>query len=503
MIQTISWVIACLFLAACLHITFFSWVQLQLLYFSRRIPRHPKFFVNTTSLPLVTIQLPVYNEKYVVKKLIEKICAMEYPAGRLEIQILDDSTDETSEIITDTITRYQQQGICITHIRRKNRQGYKAGALQHGLQTAKGELIAIFDADFRPKADFLLKTVPYFHDKKVGALQTRWGYLNEDFSLLTKLQAVLLNNHFIIEQSGRDAGGLTLQFNGTAGLWRKQTILDAGGWQSDTLLEDVDLSYRAQLKGWKIVFLKDLVCPAEIPPDLKALKVQQFRWMQGQAEVARKHLAAIWKSDFSLFKKFHATMHLTSCYVFVSILLTALLSVPMIYIIQDLGIDSTWLALVSAGFLLSGIVFFYANYFIGWQHFPKSKRVLRFMLLFPLLLLYSMGLAFHNTVAVCKGLLGIKTPFYRTPKYDMTHSPLPKALPKYKTHPVSFMAAAEFCLILYFSVGIGIGLYTRHYTFLSYNIVLAIAYTVVLVQSVEIEPNPKRRQTKPAKKANF
>ena len=298
MMSSVFLVIAILFFAACLHITFFSWVQLHLLYLSCR--KKPRFLVphfRESAAPRVTVQLPVYNEKYVVQELIHQVCALHYPSDRLEIQILDDSTDETTAIIADTIAQYRSSSLRIAHIRRQHRKGYKAGALQHGLQTAQGELIVIFDADFRPEPDFLIKTVSYFQNKQVGAVQTRWGYLNEDYSVLTKLQAILLNHHFIVEQPGRYASGFTLQFNGTAGLWRKQTILDAGGWHSDTLLEDVDLSYRAQLRGWNIIFLEDVVCPAEIPPDLKSLKVQQFRWMQGQAEVARKHLASIWKSD--------------------------------------------------------------------------------------------------------------------------------------------------------------------------------------------------------------
>lgn len=480
----LSWIITGLFIAASSHITLFSLVQLQLLFYAgkRHLTLFPKMRKN--NLPYVTVQLPVYNEKYVIKRLIETICQLDYPINKLEIQILDDSTDETSDIITQTIASFPQ--LDLVHIRRMNRSGYKAGALQHATPLAKGELLAIFDADFRPDPDFLLKTVPFFQNKAVGALQTRWGHLNEDYSALTKLQSILLNNHFIIEQSGRYNAGFMLQFNGTAGLWRKKTIAEVGGWQADTLTEDLDLSYRAQLADWKIVFLNNVVCPAEIPTDLKALKVQQFRWMQGGAQNARKHLRSIWQSEFSLMKKLHASLHLFSSLAFFSILLTALLSIPMLYILEILGINKAFLGLFSIGLLLNGLVFFYANYYTGWIHLPKHRRVLRFVKMFPLLMLYCMGLAFHNTVAVAKGLIGINTPFYRTPKYgsgDVGQTEEKKA--NYKTLPLSFMAKAELMLILYFIMGIALAFYTHYFSFLLYNIILVIAYTVVSVQSRE------------------
>lgn len=477
------WIIASLFVLASFHIFVFSLIQLHLLYLSRQKVATIQHRLNDGNLPFITIQLPIYNEQYVVKKLIEKIVVLAYPRDKFEIQILDDSTDETSAIIQSTLQAYVDSDLQISYIRRTNRKGYKAGALAEATLEAKGDLIAIFDADFRPETDFLLKTVPYFQNKKVGALQTRWGHLNEEQSVLTKLQSILLNNHFIVEQNGRFRGGLFLQFNGTAGIWRKSAIEAAGGWLPDTLTEDLDLSYRAQMAGWRIVFLNDVVCPAEIPATLKALKVQQFRWMQGGAESARKHLRNVWSSSASKLQKIHGTMHLLSSYVFISILLTAVLSVPMIFAVKHLEISPAFFGVFSLGMLFNGLVFFVANYYTGWLHLSKRRRIFRFITLFPLLIIYCMGLAFHNSVAIYKGFMGIHTPFNRTPKYDTTTSITQRRPSQYKPRPVAFIAWMELLLGIYFMLGIGIAFYTDNYSFLSYNVLLVIAYTLVIIQS--------------------
>ncbi|HEX3072827.1 MAG TPA: cellulose synthase family protein [Ignavibacteriales bacterium] len=238
----------------------------------------------------VTIQLPMYNELYVAERLIDTVCEIEYPKDLLEIQVLDDSTDETAEIVDKIVKAKQVLGFDIKHIRRNSREGFKAGALKEGLKTAKGDYVAIFDADFVPKKDFLKKTLRFFADDNVGMVQTRWEHLNEDYSLLTKIQAFALDGHFVIEQTTRNKAGLFFSFNGTGGIWKKDCIFDAGNWGIDTLTEDLDLSYRAQLKGWKFVFLKDYSCPAELPAEMNALKAQQFRWTKGYIETAKKIL---------------------------------------------------------------------------------------------------------------------------------------------------------------------------------------------------------------------
>ena len=280
----------------------------------------------------VTIQLPLFNELYVVERLINAVCEIDYPKDKLEIQVLDDSRDETVDIVAAAVKLKQQEGFDIKHVRRQNREGFKAGALKEGLKTAKGKYIAIFDADFIPKKDFLRSTLKFFNNKKVGMVQTRWEHLNEDFSILTKIQALALDGHFVIEQSVRNKAGFFINFNGTGGVWKKECIEDAGNWHSDTLTEDLDLSYRAQLKGWKFVYLRDFTTPAELPAEMNALKAQQFRWTKGAIETAKKILPLVWKSKIPLRIKIQSTFHLTNNIVFPFILIAGILNVPLIFI---------------------------------------------------------------------------------------------------------------------------------------------------------------------------
>ena len=264
--------------------------------------------------PIVTVQLPMYNEFYVVERIIEAVCAIEYPKDKLEIQVLDDSTDETTDLVKDTVARFQELGYDIKHVHRLNRSGFKAGALKHGLETARGEFVAIFDADFVPNSTFLRDTLPYFfQDEKTALVQTRWEHLNSDYSLLTRTQAMALDGHFVMEQGVRNRAGFFINFNGTGGIWRKEAIIDAGNWHSDTLTEDLDLSYRAQLRGWKFKYLNDVTSPAELPAEVNALKSQQFRWTKGAIETARKILPEVWRSGIPLRLKIHSTFHLTNC----------------------------------------------------------------------------------------------------------------------------------------------------------------------------------------------
>ena len=288
--------------------------------------------------PIVTVQLPIFNELYVASRLIDAVCTLDYPKEKLEIQVLDDSTDETFEVIANAVEHYQTIGYDIKHIHRTNRSGYKASALKHGLETARGEFIAIFDADFVPNKDFLKKTIPYFFaDPKIGVVQTRWEHINREYSMLTRTQAFALDGHFVIEQDVRNKAGFFIQFNGTGGVWRKETIIDAGNWQSDTLTEDLDLSYRAQLRGWKFKYLTDVTSPAELPAEVNALKSQQFRWTKGAIETARKILPEVWKAKIPLRVKIHSTFHLTNNIVFPFIILAGILNVPLVFIKQNGG----------------------------------------------------------------------------------------------------------------------------------------------------------------------
>ena len=316
---TIANILLGLYVVALIYIMVFCLMQFHLLYHYRKnaeVSSEDFEDTNDEDLPFVTIQLPIYNELYVVERLIDNIAKFDYPKDKYEIHILDDSTDETVQIALAKVEEYKAKGFNIEHITRSNRVGYKAGALKEGTKFAKGKFLAIFDADFLPNPDFLRQTIPHFADEKVGVVQTRWEHINEDYSLITRLQAFQLNVHFTVEQMGRYNADYLLQFNGTAGIWRRECITDAGGWEADTLTEDLDLSYRAQFKGWKITFLEDITSPAELPAEMNGLKSQQHRWMKGGAETAVKLLPTVWKSNISLGQKIHATSHLLSSSIF-------------------------------------------------------------------------------------------------------------------------------------------------------------------------------------------
>src|SRR5579864_4630406 len=279
----------------------YGWHRYYLVWlYMKHRDRQPKTLPPLDPLPAVTIQLPLYNEMYVADRLIQAVCDLEYPRDRLEIQVLDDSTDETRSIAELAVRRHQAQGLNITYHTRTNRRGYKAGALEDGMKVARGEFIAIFDADFIPAPDFLTKLMPHFADGKVGMVQARWGHINQDYSLLTKIQAILLDGHFILEHGGRNRSGRFFNFNGTAGVWRRAAIEDAGGWQHDTLTEDLDLSYRAQLRGWRFVFESGLIAPAEVPVEMNGFKSQQHRWAKGSIQTCRKLLPTILRSNLPL-----------------------------------------------------------------------------------------------------------------------------------------------------------------------------------------------------------
>jgi cellulose synthase/poly-beta-1,6-N-acetylglucosamine synthase-like glycosyltransferase len=366
-----------------------------------------------TDTPVVTVQLPMYNELYVAERIIDAVCAMDYPKTLLEIQVLDDSTDESVEVCARAVDRYRALGYDIKHVRRPVRTGFKAGALKYGLETARGEFIAIFDADFVPNRDFLEKTIPYFAtDPRIGVVQTRWEHLNGEYSLLTRTQAFALDGHFVIEQDVRNKAGFFINFNGTGGVWRREAILDAGNWQADTLTEDLDLSYRAQLRGWKFKYLCDVTSPAELPAEVNALKTQQFRWTKGAIETARKILPEVWRSKIPLRLKIHSTFHLTNNIVFPFIILAGVLNVPLIFIKQHHGHEA-YFAMMSV-FVLAFIGSFLFYLFSQKSVYPDWRRRI---LLFPLFMAGSMGFAVNNSKAVFEGLFNRKSDFIRTPKY--------------------------------------------------------------------------------------
>ncbi len=376
------------------------------LYLCRRheaVPRPP-----LRRTPTVTVQLPIFNEIHVVERLIEAATRLDYPRPKLQIQVLDDSTDETSAIAEEVVARFRNQGFDIESIHRDERTGFKAGALAKGLETAKGEFVAVFDADFVPQPDFLLKTIPYFLDRpRLGMVQTRWGHINADYSPLTRIQAIALDAHFIVEQTARNRSGLFMNFSGTAGVWRRSCVEEAGGWQGDTISEDLDLSYRAQLAGWEFLFLPDVVSPAEIPPQINALKRQQFRWAKGSIQCARKLWRPILTAPVPLFQRFQGMFHLTAYALHPMMILMLLCMLPLTIQRWQMDVSLSFLGLAAFG-----LPFVYAvSQSTLYRNWPQKFAY------FPILIVMGTGISLSNTKAVIEGLIGRKNDFRRTPKF--------------------------------------------------------------------------------------
>lgn len=446
-----GWVFAILYTLSLLYLFLFSIGQLHLTYLYRTKKNSRPVIKDEHFEPFVTIQLPIYNEKYVVERLIDAVSRIDYPREKIEVQILDDSTDETSGIIYQKIEWLEKSGLQIQHIHRDKRVGYKAGALDEGLRTAKGEFVVIFDSDFIPDADFLKKTLPHFADPKIGVVQTRWGHINRDYSLLTQLQAFGLDAHFSIEQSARNAAGSFINFNGTCGVWRKSCIADAGGWSADTLTEDLDLSYRAQLQGWKFEYLEDVVSPGELPVVMPVIKLQQYRWNKGAAETARKLLGKVLRSDLPPTQKIHAFLHLCNSSVFVALFGAGIFSVPTLFMRKNHpGIDVLF---DIGGVFLLGFLSVALFYWTATQRF-YTNPARKFFVLFPAFLMMSMGLSLHNGMAVIEGWLGIRSPFMRTPKFNIVRKKDPWLHNTYlntKVNPITFLEGM-LCVFFAFAV---------------------------------------------------
>ncbi len=383
----------------------------------RRVPQPVSHF---TELPVVTVQLPIYNERYVAERLLRAVNALDYPREKLEVQVLDDSTDDTREVIEQEVARLRATGLDIALLHRTDRTGFKAGALENGMQVAKGEYIFILDADFLPNPDILQKTIHFFTDPGVGMIQTRWGHLNRAYSLLTRVQAMFLDGHLLLEQTARSRSGRFFNFNGTAGLWRKSCIEAAGGWQHDTLTEDLDLSYRAQLAGWRFVFLSDVVTPAELPVDMNGFKSQQHRWTKGSIQTCKKILPLILRSDLPWTIKLEATLHLTSnfCYLLLACLCLLL----------QHGGGSGW-----ARFWLFDVPVFMttsvsvAVFYLCAQRELYPRTWIKEMLLLPALLALGIGLSLNNAKAVLEAIFNRSSAFVRTPKYGIGDRPATRA----------------------------------------------------------------------------
>lgn len=367
-------------------------------------------------LPRITVQLPIFNEQFVVERLLEAVCNLDYPREKLDIQLLDDSTDSTVAVACGLVEYYAKQGYPITYHHRTNRQGFKAGALADGLKTAKGEFVAIFDADFVPPRDFLLRTVHYLNDPKVGMVQTRWTHINRHYSFLTEVEAILLDGHFVLEHSGRARSDVFFNFNGTAGLWRRSAIEEAGGWQHDTLTEDTDLSYRAQMQGWKFIYLQDVECPAELPIEMTAFKTQQARWAKGLTQTAKKVLPRILQSKQPFHVKFEAWYHLTSNLSYPLMILLSVLLLPAMIIRFYQG----WFQMMYIDlplFLVS--TFSISSFYLVSQKELFPRKWPRALLYIPFLMALGIGLTVTNTRAVLEALAGKQSAFARTPKYHV------------------------------------------------------------------------------------
>ncbi|PKP44968.1 MAG: glycosyl transferase family 2 [Bacteroidetes bacterium HGW-Bacteroidetes-12] len=406
-------------------------------------------------LPIVTIQLPVYNEMYVMHRLLANIAQIDYPKEKLEIQVLDDSTDETVFDTKKQIIALQKTGLDIKHITRTERSNFKAGALKEGLKVAKGEFIAIFDADFLPEKDWLNLTLPYFIDEQIGVVQTRWGHINKDYSLLTKIQAFALDLHFTLEQVGRNSQNHFINFNGTAGIWRKSCIIDAGNWQGDTLTEDLDLSYRAQLKNWKFHYVEDIVTPAELPVVISAARSQQFRWNKGGAENFQKMIKKIISSKNIPSKtKWHAAFHLLNSSMFFIIFIVAILSVPILYIKANFP-EFKFMFYLMAFFLSSTIMFFFCYWIAFSQIYGGGiKKLFIFIPKFFIFFSIAMGFSWHNTIAILEGHFGKKSEFIRTPKFNVNSIADKWKNNKYIVKSLPFSLIIEGVLMLYFGFGL-------------------------------------------------
>ncbi|SMD32048.1 hypothetical protein SAMN04488029_0386 [Reichenbachiella faecimaris] len=478
-----EWIVVIVYGTALLAIFLFSLGQLHLTWVYTRPRRGEPSLFDPEFLPIVTVQLPIYNEKYVAERLIDCVVRLDYPKEKLEIQVLDDSTDETVDLIARKVNFYQSQGFDIRHVQRENRTGFKAGALAYGTDFCKGEFTAIFDSDFLPTTDFLRRTVGFFVNDKIGMVQTRWGHVNKNYSMLTEMQAFGLDAHFTVEQGGRNRSGSFMNFNGTAGIWRKSCVLDAGGWSADTLTEDLDLSYRAQLRGWQFQFDESVESPAELPVIMSAIKSQQYRWNKGAAETAKKHLFKVFRSDQSFKTKAHAAIHLLNSSVFVLLLSASILSIPMLYI-KDANASLEWLFNLGSLFLI-GFFSIAAFYYVGMKQIEKVNPKLVFLKKFPLFLSFSMGLALHNAIAVMEGFLGVKTPFVRTPKFNVTNKKESWFGNQYIKPTLTWGILMEGLLCVYFIWGIVSAWLLHDFGLIIFHIMLAVGFGIVFFHSIK------------------
>ncbi len=450
----------------------YGWHRYYLIYlYMKNKDRVPVPNGTLAALPRVTIQLPIYNEMYVADRLIDAVCQLDYPPELLEVQVLDDSTDETRSVAERAVRRNADQGIDIKYLNRTDRTGYKAGALEAGMKVATGQFIAIFDADFIPTTDFLRRTVPFFADSKVAMVQARWGHINQDYSLLTKVQSILLDAHFVLEHGSRNRSGHFFNFNGTAGIWRREAIVDAGGWQHDTLTEDLDLSYRAQLRGWQFIFLPDLIAPAEVPVEMNSFKSQQHRWAKGSIQTCLKLLPRILRSDLPLGVKAEAFFHLSANFNYPLMCVLSVLMAPAMVIRYNMG----WyeMLLIDVPLFLAATASV-ANFYMVCQRELHKDWITRTKYL-PFLMSIGIGLAINNTKAVFEALFNKQSEFARTPKYRIEVSGDEWVGKKYRQSFV-VQPLIELALGLYFTATVFYALANGIYGTLPFLVLFQIGF---------------------------
>ncbi len=435
--------------------------------------------------PTVLIQLPIYNEQYVVERLLRCVAQMDYPKDKLSVQLLDDSSDETAAIAAKTIAQLKAQGINIDHVRRPDRKGFKAGALDYGMKLDTAEFIAIFDADFLPRPDFVKQVIAYFADPKVGMVQTRWEHLNADYSLITRMMAFAIDNHFSVEHGGRQASDSFINFNGTGGMWRRKTIEEAGGWKSDTLTEDLDLSFRSQIMGWKFIFAENITTPSELPVQMSAVRSQQYRWTKGAAETGRKTLTNLWRSDASLSTKVIGSFHMLNSFIFLFLFMFALstAALPFLGLSHFMAIAMTLNAMITSAMITTLLTYWIsqrAGDFIG-----QSKTALDVLYTTITFLALATGLCAHCSRAVLQGLLGQATPFVRTPKLNVTDENRQiKGKQAYNIKAVPPVVFVELALAALFIGLVIIGFGHQAAVFIGVYVFFAVGFLVVSVLSL-------------------
>ncbi|MBA3961128.1 MAG: glycosyltransferase [Chthoniobacterales bacterium] len=447
--------------------------------FLKNRDRPPQPLAHFDELPVVTVQLPLFNEIYVVERLLKSVSELDYPRERLQIQVLDDSTDETRDVTQTCVARLRERGFDVELIHRTDRVGFKAGALERGLDSARGDFVCILDADFVPQPELLNKTVHFFTDPKVGMIQTRWGHINRSYSLLTRVQAMFLDGHLLLEQVARSRSGRFFNFNGTAGLWRKSCIQNSGGWQHDTLTEDLDLSYRAQLEGWKFVFLTDVVTPAELPVDMNGFKSQQHRWTKGSIQTCKKLLPRIWRSGLPLPIKIEATGHLTSNFAYLLLACLCVLLHPSLG-----GPQTGWLRM----FLIDVPIFLSASlsvavFYICAQRELHPHTWMKEILLLPALLALGVGLSINNARAVLEAVFNHQSEFKRTPKYGIEHKA--QAWRSCRYMPLkSLLPIIEIGFAAYFSYFVYFAIEHRQFLNLPFLLMFQLGFLYVALSSV-------------------